>query len=157
MGGRRQRYCGWHSRIESLQVLSTLDFGLGLGLWQYYLCCFREKQIKSRNQLQCSKWCSLVFYSHRECSSVNNLLKMNPNCIPEQITKLPQRRGRVNIFPFWLTSHDAQHFSSFHHYYENWKQSISSLNLSLLPFKHHFRASFLALSVYANCAVSFSW
>ena len=26
--GRRQRYGGWHGRIESLQVLSTLDFGL---------------------------------------------------------------------------------------------------------------------------------
>ena len=34
MGGHRRRYGGWHSRIESLQVLSTLDFWLGLGLWQ---------------------------------------------------------------------------------------------------------------------------
>ena len=30
--GCRRSYGGWHSRIESLQVLSTLDFGLGLGL-----------------------------------------------------------------------------------------------------------------------------
>ena len=26
----------WQSRIESLHVLSTLDFGLGLGLWQQW-------------------------------------------------------------------------------------------------------------------------
>jgi len=39
VGGHRRRYgvaqaeiWWWHSRIESLQVLSTLDFGLGLGL-----------------------------------------------------------------------------------------------------------------------------
>ena len=31
VGGSRQRYGGWHGRIESLQVW-TLDFRLGLGL-----------------------------------------------------------------------------------------------------------------------------
>ena len=34
VGGRRRRYGGWwHSRIESLQVLSTLDFGLWTWTW----------------------------------------------------------------------------------------------------------------------------
>ena len=33
---RRRRYGGWwHSRIESLQVLSTLDFGLWTWTWTW--------------------------------------------------------------------------------------------------------------------------
>ena len=51
----------WHSRIESLQVLLTLDFrlGLGLGLWQYFPLKWRRQSVKRVENLR--KFHSLFF------------------------------------------------------------------------------------------------
>jgi len=78
---------GWHSRIESLQVLLTLDFRLGLGLWQYYFIICTHHPV-------CWSLCAATenpnkLFSSPSYTTALLLSRLNP------VTKLQVRWSRV--------------------------------------------------------------